>query len=312
MLLQITNDDGNRLEVCKKTFLSIFCIGEQRVKELAVHKWKLNGPRGENRGGARKNPDYSNLKEEIQKHISSFRCVSSHYGREKTPHKQYLPSNLMKMYKQFLKEYEGVKEVKYNYYYGVFVSSFNLGFGSPKTDVCSFCVKTKASIAITQDQARKKVLLTELLVQNMRAKKFYALLNEEQDDSVLTVCFDLMQNQALPKSPIGEAYYARQLWLYFLGIVVHRLNEQQRDDVFFIPGVNTSKREEPIPLPGLLLIFWKKNSMFRIIKLRPCVFLVTPALAKTRILLALNMLAAKTKVEFQHFFSSQGTLIHAY
>ena len=113
----------------------------------------------------------------------------------------------------------------------------------------------------------------------MRAKKFYGLLNEKQDDSVLTVCFNLMQNQALPKSPIGEAYYTRQLWLYFRGIVVHRLYEQQRDDVFFY----TWGGNQPIPLPAPLHIFWKKNSMFQIIKLKPCAFLVTPALAKTRI-----------------------------
>ena len=94
---------------------------------------------------------------------------------KKTPHKKYLPShvNVMNMYKQFLKEYEGGMKVKYNYYYGVFVSSFNLGLGSPKIDVCSSCVKTKASLAITQDQSRKKVLLTELLVHRMRAKNCY-------------------------------------------------------------------------------------------------------------------------------------------
>jgi len=78
-------------------------------------------------------------------------------------------------------------QVRYSFYYEVFVSSFNLGFGSPKSDVCSFCVKTKASIKMTQDQEMKKLLITELLVHKIRAKKFYALLKEEQDDSVLTI-----------------------------------------------------------------------------------------------------------------------------
>ena len=35
----------------------------------------------------------------------------------------------------------------------------------------------------------------------------------------MTLCVDLMQNQELLRSPIGEAYYARQQWQYFLGVV---------------------------------------------------------------------------------------------
>lgn len=48
-------------------------------------------------------------------------------------------------------------------------------------------------------------------------------------------CFDLMQNQELPRSPITEAYYSRQFWLCFLGVVIHRGKnfEQSLDNVFF-------------------------------------------------------------------------------
>ena len=38
-----------------------------------------------------------------------------------------------------------------------------------------------------------------------------------------------MQNQALPKQAIGEAYYARQLLLYFLSIVVHLSGKQDKN-----------------------------------------------------------------------------------
>ena len=115
------------------------------------------------------------------------------------------------MYHAFLEQYSGTLSVKYSLYYKVFVTSFNLGFGNPRTDVCSTCVKLKSTINATQEAEKKKELITELLVHKMRAKKFYSLLKEEHDDSVLTICFDLMQNQPLPKSPIGKAYYSRQL-----------------------------------------------------------------------------------------------------
>ena len=75
------------------------------------------------------------------------------------------------------------------------------------------------------------------MTHKFRAKKFYQLLNEVKENEV-TFCFDLMQNQELPRSPITEAYYSRQLWLYFLGVVIHReKNSEQSLDVF-INGVN--------------------------------------------------------------------------
>ena len=39
----------------------------------------------------------------------------------------------------------------------------------------------------------------ELIKTHIRAKKFYTLLKELQPDDTITVVFDLMQNQALPK-----------------------------------------------------------------------------------------------------------------
>ncbi len=80
----------------------------------------------------------------------------------------------------------------------------------------------------------KKSLICELIVHKLRAKKFYQLLNEINENTV-TICFDLMRNQELPKSPITEAYYSRQLWQYFLGIVIHNgINSKQtHEEVYF-------------------------------------------------------------------------------
>ena len=127
--------------------------------------------------------------------------------------------------------------MRYNLYYAVFTEEFNIGFGSPKTDVCSFCIGHEAKIRLETDENRRKVLVTGLLVHRTRARKFYNLLATREDDSTLVLSFDLMQTQALPKSSIGEAYYARQLWLYILGIIEHKATgdrnkpgEQSRDD----------------------------------------------------------------------------------
>ena len=67
----------------------------------------------------------------------------------------------------------------------------------------------------------------------MRTNKFYILLNEPGDNIVIMLCFDLMQDQALSKSSIGEAYYARKPWLYFFAVVEHKHGQQTKNDVTF-------------------------------------------------------------------------------
>lgn len=63
----------------------------------------------------------------------------------------------------------------------------------------------------TTDDIQQEGTLTELLVHKMQAKEFfYSLMTEDTNGSILSICFNLMQNQALQKSPTGEAYYARQ------------------------------------------------------------------------------------------------------
>ena len=148
------------MEVCSATFQSILALGRKRLGNLVKHAWDNNyNPRPERRGGRRESAEFEEVKQKIRNHIRSFRCCSSHYGRNKTPHKRYLPGslNIQRMWELFNKENSG-QPVKYNTYYHVFVEDFNLGFGSPKTDVCSFCTGHKAKIASETDEATKRSL----------------------------------------------------------------------------------------------------------------------------------------------------------
>lgn len=217
-------------------------VGKTRIANIANHKWTHDNPRQEKRGGKREAQQYAELKDKIREHIKRFRCVASHYGRNKTPHRRYLASTLSikRMWEIFKEEYNGDLNVTYWLYVCIFMNEFNLGFGSPKTDVCSFCTGHQAKIKVETDVDKKKELVTELLVHKSRARKFYSLLATKEDDTTLVVSFDLMQNQPLPKSSIGEAYYARQLWLYVLGIIEHKATgdkntpgEQLKEDVHF-------------------------------------------------------------------------------
>ncbi|KAK0140925.1 Bifunctional epoxide hydrolase 2 [Merluccius polli] len=70
------------------------------------------------------------------------------------------------------------------------------------------------------------------ILHRRRARVFYDLLGRVAEEHV-TLCFDMMQNMVLPKTPIGQAYYSRQLFLYLFGVVVHHgeNSHQTKDDV---------------------------------------------------------------------------------
>ena len=83
---------------------------------------------------------------------------------------------------------------------------------------------------MTDEQKRTKTAM--FILHRRRARVFYDQLSLLEPNAI-TVCFDMMQNMVLPRTPIGQAYYSRQLYLYLFGVVVHhgRNGEQTRNDV---------------------------------------------------------------------------------
>ena len=71
--------------------------------------------------------------------------------------------------------------------------------------MCSFCEGREQQIQHCADPDAKQRLRREL----------------QQHEAEANAKYDIMQNQSLPKLPIGEAFYARQIWQFLLGIVRH-------------------------------------------------------------------------------------------
>ena len=90
---------------------------------------------------------------------------------------------------------------------------FNLAFGHPAVDICSTCLKSKFQLknpSITDQE--KQELSAMYILHRRRTRRFYECLNNVQDS--FTVCFDIMENLVLPKWPIGQSFYSRQLYMY--------------------------------------------------------------------------------------------------
>ncbi|CAM1328338.1 Uncharacterised protein g9739 [Pycnogonum litorale] len=221
IVYNVLTEDKRTVKICQSSFLSIFHLKKDRVQAVAKY-WLDNGQcRPENRGGARITNNRTEKKNLIRNHIKTFICRASHYARRGTPGRKYLPSdlNVAKMHRMFKQQND--EEVTYSLYWSVFVYDFNLAFGHPSTDVCSMCVKYKMavrSLELTDDEKKEKLLLYNL--HRRKARQFYNLLNDVVDDTV-TICFDIMENLVLPKSPIGQTYYSRQMYYYVFGVIRH-------------------------------------------------------------------------------------------
>ena len=94
----------------------------------------------------------------------------------------------------------------------IFNTKFNLGFGTPATDTCSYCLQMKHKLSTVNGNEKNRIL-AELGAHKLRAKTFHRLMREKLANST-SFCFDLQQVQPLPKLSINEAYYSRQIGYY--------------------------------------------------------------------------------------------------
>lgn len=202
-------------------------VSKDRVSRVVKYFSEHGEARPERRGGARKVDENMEKREAIVQHVSSFMCKASHYARRATPGRKYLPSELSvaKMHQLF--QDQDHRDISYSLYYDVFCHRFNLGFGHPAKDCCATCMSSKLRMKdpnLTEDERKREIV--SFMLHRRRARVFYSLLNAVEDS--VTVCFDMMQNLPLPKSPIGQTYYSRQLYMYVFGVVVHHGERSQQ------------------------------------------------------------------------------------
>lgn len=102
-------------------------------------------------------------------------------------------------------------------FYEIFSKEFNISFSNPRVDVCTTCEYITAQIKAAVDEAI--IRTKKRKVHKARGKAYYELINEKKKQPFNhVVAFDLQQVQVLPKVPIQEAFYSRQLGLYNLGL----------------------------------------------------------------------------------------------
>lgn len=215
--IQINSEE---MLICKRAFLKIFAVSNKRMQLLTIQiKEGMSISKTDERGTHQNRPKSisAEVKQLVKNHISSFPTSESHYSRSQNPYRRYLSPllNIKKMYSLYL-ELHKLKPgddhyVKESYYRNIFVTEFNIGFSSPKSDTCTTCDK-KVDI----DETIKQHHLEEVKLAAQEMKQDRDTANTQA--GTIFMAFDLQQTLPLPKLTTSKAFYLRQLWFYNLGI----------------------------------------------------------------------------------------------
>nr|CAH7744237.1 unnamed protein product [Callosobruchus chinensis] len=203
------------IPVCKKAFVSILGIGKSRVERILKDYHQKGALPAERRGGDRVSQRSLHKKQAIRNFIESITCCETHYARNKTVLRRYLPCELsiVKLWKMYNSRIGEHLKVKQCFFRNIFVREYNIGFGSPKIDVCSKCLQFSEKIKKISNQHERIRVMTEQRIHKLRSNAFYDLLRED-NPKIATFSFDCQKNLPLPKIPDQACYFSMQINLY--------------------------------------------------------------------------------------------------
>lgn len=204
-----------REEVCLNALISVLNISEKRIRR--IRQLKVLGKTPEDKRGKHISNQLSQeIRDTVDAHIRSFPLKESHYAGKKI---YYLSAdlNVKKMW-TFFSEKEPQMKVSKNYYWSHYKENYNYAFGRPQVDTCSKCEELNLKIKSPHlNEVAKRTAVAELLVHRRMSKKFYDALRYEKSEEgmnekdVLSIAFDFMKTVSLPRIPIQDLYYMRQL-----------------------------------------------------------------------------------------------------
>lgn len=108
--------------------------------------------------------------------------------------------SINKLWKIYNEQAETSVKVKKSYFRNLFNTKFNIGFGSPQTDVSSMCQQYTEKIKTYTEEKVKLDHMTQKAIHKKRAKAFYEYL-KDQSPNVSIMSYDCQKNMPLPKIP---------------------------------------------------------------------------------------------------------------
>lgn len=225
---------GRLVPVCRQTFLDILQVKKGRVLGVLKRHHKDGGCARETRGGDRHSNTFAERRTSVINFIKSLVPLEVHYCRSSIKVRKYLSSelNISKLWKLYCDKSSPNLKVKLSYFRNIFNTKFNIGFGRPRSDVCSRCIELTEKIKYEANTELRNELMFQKTVHKRRAKAFFDFLRQEKS-GLLTISFDCQKNQVLPKVPDQSAYYSRQLYIYnFTAVIGSSTSKLTKENVF--------------------------------------------------------------------------------
>lgn len=214
--------DGKFVRVCKNAFINITNISRDRIERVIRNFVGKSEMPTEKRGGDKVGIKNDPQKDAIKMFIESLKCVESHYCRSKTGHERvYLPCelNFKKLWQMYQNSTSPKNCVKLDFFRTFVKKIYNLAFGTPKSDVCSTCLRFQENVKAADLTAEQSVdLKTEQRLHELKAAAFYNKLKSTHPNTEI-FSFDCQKNLAVPKLPDQACYFSQQINYYNFTIV---------------------------------------------------------------------------------------------
>lgn len=139
--------------------------------------------------------------------------------------------NVLTLYRLFKEKYP-TEKLGRTTFFNNFYENYKLPFGRPQVNICCTCEELQSKRRSSHlNDAAKRSAQAELDVHERKAKKFYNKIKEDASDDennhILSLCFDYMQNIQLPRIPVQETFYLRQLTVNVFCIHDNKSNKAQ-------------------------------------------------------------------------------------
>lgn len=118
----------------------------------------------------------------------STNCV---YQGWKSGSRKYLNADLSvrKLHRIYNAQATEDLQVKLSYFFYVFKTKFNLGFGHPAKDACSYCIQLKRQIKNAPSEQERNTLMAQKAIHRLRKNAFFELVKEKEDHIVIYYIF---------------------------------------------------------------------------------------------------------------------------
>ena len=139
---------------------------------------------------------------------------------EKPPKEILSDLNIKKLWRLYNNTVESENlKVKESFFRKELNKNYNIGFGNPKSDVCSTCLEFSEKMKNVKTEKEKSELMIGKRIHTMKYNAFYSYLRQESENTI-SISFDCQKNLLLPKLPDQSAYFSRQINAYNFTVTI--------------------------------------------------------------------------------------------